>query len=126
MGEKAKLIDLHNERRLTFVAFADVDKHPRKRWLVQNFLGVGEMSAIYGMPGTAKSALAGDLGAHIAAGLPWFGRQVSSGGVLYIAAERAALVRRRMAAWRLHHGIDDIPLWIVTKSVDLRSDRKDA
>ena len=122
----AEIIDLHNERHLTFTAFADVDKHPRKRWLVQNFLGVGELSAIYGMPGTAKSALAGDLGAHVAAGLPWFGRQVSQGAVLYIAAERAALVERRMAAWRLHHGIDGIPLGIVPKSIDLRSDRIDA
>jgi putative DNA primase/helicase len=60
------------------------------------------MSAKYGMPGTAKSALAGDLGAHAASGHPWFGRPVSQGAVLYIAAERAALVKRRKAAWRLH------------------------
>jgi hypothetical protein len=119
-------INLHNERRLTFVAFADVEKQPRKRWLVQNFLGAGEMSAIYGMPGTAKSALAGDLGAHVAAGIPWFGRQVSQGAVLYIAAERAAVVKRRMAAWRLHHGINHIPLGIVAKSIDLRTGRRDA
>jgi hypothetical protein len=118
--------NLHNERRLTFVAFADVEKQPRKRWLVQNFLGVGELSAMYGMPGTGKSALAGDLGAHVAAGIPWFGRQVSKGAVLYVAAERAALVERRMAAWGRHHGIDDVPLGIVAKSVDLRSNRKDA
>jgi hypothetical protein len=126
MSDAADIFNLHNERHLTFTAFADVDKHPHKRWLVQNYLGLGEMSAIYGMPGTAKSALAGDLGAHVAAGLPWFGRQVSQGAVLFIAAERAALVERRMAAWRLHHDVDDIPLGIVAKSIDLRSNRKDA
>jgi AAA domain len=126
MSDTARIINLHNERRLAFVAFADVDKHPRKHWLVQNLFGLGEMSAIYGMPGTAKSALAGDLGAHVAAGLPWFGRQVSQGAVLYIAAERSSVVERRMAAWRIHHGIDNIPLGIVAKSIDLRSDRKDA
>lgn len=100
MSDTAKIFSLPKERGLTFVAFADVEEHPRKDWLVRDFLGAGEMSAIYGMPGTAKSALAGDLGAHVAAGLPWFGRQVSQGAVLYIAAERAALVNRRMAAWR--------------------------
>ena len=126
MSDAAKIINLHNGRRLTFTAFADVDKHPRKHWLVQDLLGIGEMSALYGMPGTAKSALAGDLAAHVAAGLPWFGRQVARGAVLYIAAERAALVERRMAASRLHHGINNIPLGIVAKSIDLRSDRKDA
>jgi hypothetical protein len=125
MSDAAKIISLPN-RRLTFVTFADIEEHPRKCWLVQNFLGVGEMSALYGMPGTAKSALAGDLGSHVAAGLPWFGHQVSQGAVLYIAAERSAVVERRMAAWRLHHGIDDIPLGIVTKTIDLRSNRKDA
>jgi hypothetical protein len=126
INDMTDITNLHDERQLTFTAFADVDKHPRKRWLVQNFLGLGEMSAMYGMPGTAKSALAGDLGAHIAAGLPWFGRQVSQGAVLYIAAERAALVERRMAAWRLHHDVDDIPLGIVAKSIDLRSNREDS
>jgi hypothetical protein len=126
MSDAAKIISLPNERRLTFVTFADIEEHPRKDWLVRDFFGAGEMSALYGMPGTGKSALAGDLGAHVAAGRPWFGRQVSKGAVLFIAAERGALVERRMAAWRIHHGIDDIPLGIVAKSIDLRSDRKDA
>jgi AAA domain len=126
MIDAVKIINRSNERQLTFTAFADVDKHPRKRWLVQDFLGVGEMSAIYGMPGTAKSALAGDLGAHVAAGLPWFGRQVAQGAVLYIAAERAKLVERRMAAWRLHRGVNTVPLGVVAKSIDLRSSRSDA
>jgi hypothetical protein len=126
MSNSAEVIKLHDERRLTFTAFADVDERPRKEWLVKDFLGLGEMSAKYGMPGTAKSALAGDLGAHVAAGLPWFGRRVSQGGVLYIAAERAALVKRRMAAFRLHYGVNDIPLGIVAKSIDLRSGRRDA
>jgi hypothetical protein len=126
MHDAAKIINLPNERRLTFVAFADIEEHPRKDWLVRDFLGSGEMSAIYGMPGTAKSALAGDLGAHVAAGLPWFSRPVSQGAVLYVAAERAALVKRRMAAFRLHSGLNDIPLGIVAKSIDLRSGRRDA
>ena len=64
--------------------------------------------------------------AHVAAGLPWFGRRVSQGAVLYIAAERAALVERRMAALRLHHGIADPAAGIiVAKTIDLRSNRKD-
>jgi hypothetical protein len=126
MSDTADIIKLYDERRLTFTAFADVDERPRKEWLVKDFLGLGEMSAKYGMPGTAKSALAGDLGAHVAAGLPWFGRPVSQGGVLYIAAERAALVKRRMAAWRLYYDVNNIPLGIVAKSIDLRSSRRDA
>ena len=126
MSDTAEIIKLSNERRLTFTAFADINEHPRKQWLVRNFLGDGEMSATYGMPGTGKSVFGGDLGAHVAAGLPWFGRPVSQGAVLYIAAERAELVKRRMAAWRLYHGLDDIPLGIVAGTIDLRSNRRDA
>jgi len=43
--------------------------------------------------------------------------------VLYVAAERAALVRRRFAAWRLSHDINDIPLAILSGTIDLRSTR---
>jgi AAA domain len=126
MSDTAEIISLRKDRGLTFVTFADLDQHLRKDWLVKDFLGVGEMSAMFGAPGTGKSALAGDLGAHVAAGIHWFGRPVSRGAVLYIAAERAALVKRRMAGWRLYHGVKDIPLGIVSKTIDLRSSRRDA
>jgi hypothetical protein len=53
MSDVSNAINLHNGRQLAFKAFADVDKCPRKLWLVQNFLGVAEMSAMYGMPSTA-------------------------------------------------------------------------
>jgi hypothetical protein len=75
---------------LTFTAFADINPEPRKEWLVKDFLGAAEMSCKFGMPGSAKSVLAGDLAAHVAAGLPWFGRQALSGSVLYLAFERPA------------------------------------
>src|SRR5215831_5797583 len=84
---------------LAFTAYADIDVHPRKEWLVRGFFGATEMSCKFGEPGSAKSALAGDLAAHIAAGKPWFGRQVSHGSVIYVACERPALVKRRFAAW---------------------------
>jgi hypothetical protein len=51
----------------------------------------------------------------------WFGHHVKGGGVLYVAAERAALVERRFAAFRLHHGLPHLPLGIISGTVDLRS-----
>jgi hypothetical protein len=90
-------------------------------WLVRGLLGAGEFSCIFGAPGSGKSVLVGDLAAHVAAGLDWFGREVSCGGVLYVAAERAALVKRRFAAWRLAKGLSDLPLAVLEGSVDLRN-----
>ena len=108
---------------LHFTLYRDIERAPRKIWLVENFLGAGELSCYFGPPGCGKSVLAGDLAAHIAAGRTWFGRRVTQGAVLYVAAERAALVRRRFAAWRLSHDINDIPLAILSGTIDLRSTR---
>src|SRR6516165_9045474 len=108
---------------LHFTLYRDIERAPRKIWLVENFLGAGELSCYFGQPGCGKSVLAGDLAAHIAAGRTWFGRRVTQGAVLYVAAERAAPVRRRFAAWRLSHDINDIPLAILSGTIDLRSTR---
>ncbi len=112
--------------QLTFTRFADIPQHPRKDWLVRGMLGEGEMTVAFGPPGCGKSALAGDLAAHIACGRPWFGREVSSGGVLYIAAERAALVHRRLRAFSLHHQVADMPLAVISGALDLRTNRTQA
>lgn len=109
-----------------FTLYRDIELAPRKDWLVHNFLGAGEQSVIFGAPGSAKSALAVDLTAHIADDREWFGRRVQGGAVLYVAIERAAVVKRRLAAWRIHHGIEDIPLAVIAGQFDLRSSPADA
>ena len=111
---------------LHFTLYRDIERAPRKVWLVENILGEGELSCMFGAPGCGKSVLANDRAAHIAAGRPWFGRQVTRGGVLYVAAERAALGRRRFAAFRIHHALDDLPLAVVSGAIDLRSSHADA
>ena len=93
--------------QLSFTLYRDIEAQPRKLWLVNDYLGVGELSCIFGAPGSCKSVLAGDLAAHVAAGRDWFGRRVQQGGVLYVAIERASLVKRRLAAFRNHHLVDE-------------------
>lgn len=106
---------------LRLVMYRDLDPAPRKDWVIADFLGAAELSCIAAAPGSGKSALATDMAGHVAAGRPWFGRHVKGGGVLYVAAERAALVERQFTAFRLHHGFLHLPLGIVSGSVDLRS-----
>jgi len=129
MSETADYIELGTERqkpRLDFTMYADIDLAIRKRWLVNAMLGAGELSCFFGPPGSGKSVLIGDLGAHVAAGRAWHGKRVDGGGVLYVAAERADLVKRRLAAFRSHHGIDSLPLAVVSGPVDLRNNQSDA
>ena len=39
---------------------------------------------------------------HIAMGRNWFGHKVTRGGVVYVAAEAGASMRRRVVAFRKH------------------------
>jgi hypothetical protein len=125
----AEVIELDSRRirgQLNFTLYRDIETEPRKLWLVDDFLGAGELSCWFGPPGSCKSVLAGDLCAHVAASRPWLGRRVSGGGVLYVAIERAALVKRRLAAFREHHAVSEIPLAIVSGQIDLRMSREGA
>jgi energy-coupling factor transporter ATP-binding protein EcfA2 len=112
--------------QLRFTLYRDIEAEPQKLWLVHDYLGAGELSCIFGPPGSGKSVFAGDLAAHVAAGRTWFGRRVQSGAVLYVAIERAALVKRRLAAFREHHMVSEIPLAVVSGQVDLRTSQESA
>jgi hypothetical protein len=108
-------------RLLKFTLYRDIDPTPRKHWLVANFLGRGDLSCVFGAPGSGKSCLVVDLAGHIGAGMEWFGRRASKGAVLIVVAERAKLTERRLAAFRQHHRLDDLPIAVVSGPVDLRS-----
>ena len=118
--------ELKKKYGITFTRFGDIEQTPYKKHLVQDFLGAGELSCMFGPPGSAKSVLAGDLAAHIPQGQNWFDRRTMQGGVLFIEAERAALVKRRFAAFRLYYGLVDLPLAVLSGSIDLRSNRNAA
>jgi RecA-family ATPase len=111
--------ELKKKFGISYTRFAEIDPTPVKKWLIKDFLGAGEMSCAYGPPGSAKSLLAGDLAAHVAWGQDWMGRRVSQGAVLFVAIERAGLVKRRLAGISQHHGIAELPLAVLSGSIDL-------
>jgi hypothetical protein len=113
-------------RKLEFRLFDDIDITQRKIWLVEDFIGAGEHSCVFGPPGGSKSMIAVDMAAHIAAGVPWFGRRVQQGAVLFVAAERGGLVQRRLAAIKKVHGFSNIPLGVVSTNIDLCRNLLDA
>jgi hypothetical protein len=106
-----------------FVLYDELGEVARKDWLVERLLGVGEASSFYGEPGSGKSVLAEDLGLHVAAGRPWHGRTVKKGAVLYLALERARLVKRRAIAFRQHTGLVGLPFAIFSGELDFRDIR---
>ena len=78
------------------------------RWLVKGILLQGTCSMAYGDSGTGKSFFALDLALHVALGRTWFGREVTQAIAIYIAAEAGASIRRRIVAFRQHHGLKDL------------------
>jgi hypothetical protein len=121
---------LHYELRptakppLPFVLFDQIAIVP-KEWLAEKFLGGAEISCWYGEPGCGKSVGVEDFGLHVAAGMPWLGRRVKQGAVLYIALERAALVERRAIAFKIKHDAHGLP-FAITKGVHDFRDKKTA
>jgi hypothetical protein len=63
------------------------------------------------------------MGLHVAGNLPWHGRDVMQGAVVYIALERRLLVERRAIAFRERHRIPDLPFAIIGGVFDFRDPR---
>lgn len=92
-------------------------------YIVKGIADHGRLIVIYGPAGDGKTFFTADLAGHIAAGIPWRGRRVRSGLVVYVAAEAGVSILRRFFAWREHRMGEAregrIPLAIITRGVNL-------
>jgi RecA-family ATPase len=86
---------------------AQVKAIPQPEWLVDGILVRGGVAWLVGKWGTGKSFYAIDLVLSVGLGQPFDGNQVHQGPVLYIAAEGAAGIGARIAAWEEHNGVED-------------------
>jgi KaiC/GvpD/RAD55 family RecA-like ATPase len=65
----------------------EAQQHLDLPYLVKDVFDRGQIIVLWGAPGSGKTFLATHLSAHIGAGVPWVGRRVKRGQVLYICAE---------------------------------------
>lgn len=63
------------------------------------------VSFLYGPSGRWKSFLALDWALSIATGRAWMGKPVVEGDVLYVCAEGARGIGKRITAWKMAHGV---------------------
>ena len=75
-------------------------------YLIDGVLPVDSLAALVAKPASYKSFVAIDLAASVFTGRAWAGRAVRRGTVLYLVAEGAAGIRRRLRAWEIAHGAD--------------------
>jgi len=85
----------------------EIEGLPPPTWLIEGLLVEASNASLIAPPKSLKSFVALDWALHIAYGLPWQGRPVKQGGVLYIAGEGVGGMGRRIKAWRAFHGVED-------------------
>jgi hypothetical protein len=76
-------------------------------YLIPGLLPVGPaLHVFFGPPKSLKSFVLMDIYLHIAAGIPYAGREVQQGAVVYVTNEGVQGVKRRLVAMRQHLGIE--------------------
>lgn len=72
--------------------------------LVEGLLTLDSEAWLIAKPGAGKTFVALDLAGHVGAGREWMGHAVLGGPVLYLAAEGAGGMGRRVQAWEQRNG----------------------
>jgi hypothetical protein len=88
-------------------------------YLIKGILPRGGLTVAWGPPKCGKSFWDFDAAMHIARGIPYRGRRVQAGGVVYLALEGGEGFRRRIEAYRRRHDVGDVPFHLVTDRLDL-------
>ena len=76
-----------------------------ERWIIEELIHHESLAVLSGPPGTGKSFLVLSWLFHIAAGLPWNGKEVEKGVCVYVCGEGRSAIRRRLKALSLDTGV---------------------
>lgn len=92
------------------------------RWLVKHWLQEQALIMVHGPSGGGKTFAVLDWCLHISSGKQdWNGHKVKPGAVVYLAGEGHHGMRSRIAAWKQHHGVDHIEMWVSKAGCDLNT-----
>lgn len=83
--------------------------------LVEDVLEIGKLSVVYGASNVGKTYAVLDMACAIARGIIWMDCRTEPGLVIYLAAEGPGSVRRRVQAYRQHHGVR-VPNFAITRN----------
>lgn len=73
--------------------------------LIEDVLVNKSISILYGDSNSGKTFFAINMACSIALGVPWFGKQVEQGMVVYLATESPETVKARIQAYQRHHDV---------------------
>jgi hypothetical protein len=105
--------------KLRLLTIEELDNLPDPAWLVHDILPEGGIAVLYGQPGAGKSFLALDLALSVSVGRSWFGHPTQHGGVVYVYAEGASGLKKRIAAWRKRNPGDTAAFRVLPQALDI-------
>jgi hypothetical protein len=95
-----------------------------KDWILKGLIARGETTAWVGAPGSLKSAILTLLAHAVASGRDWCGkRNKGACAVIYLALERADLVKRRLRAYADQDGGLDLPIAVVAQTISFMDEK---
>ena len=98
-GPETAAVSRLDQLRAALVGSAGLDRLPVPEPLIDGLLYRDSLCWLHGKPGHCKSFVALDWACCVAAGLPWAGRPVTQGPVLYVIAEGTSGLQARVRAW---------------------------
>lgn len=110
---------------LPFFWFNDAEASLEANDFVEGLLTSSAMSVVYGPSNCGKTFFVIDLALHVAWGHQWRSRDIDKGAVVYLSLEGAQGVRNRIAAFRKHHKVKDLPFIAMPQPVDLLASEAD-
>ena len=102
---------------------------PAYEWAIEDVLPLGEITLAFGDSGSGKSFAMFDMSLCVARGIPFTGRNVEPGLVIYVAAEAGKGFSKRKVAYSIQHSLepsDPLPFVLMTKRPDFFHDDADA
>lgn len=94
--------------------------------LIEGLLDQETLAVVYGPSNGGKTFIVMDLAFHIATGRKWYGRDVTPGLVVYVAAEGGRNIHKRLAALKAHYApTEPVAFALVPCPIDLRTDTAD-
>jgi hypothetical protein len=103
---------------------ADLRHMSAPKWLIDGIITENGLSMIWGPSGAMKSFVGLDICLCIAYGLAWHGRALQKGFCVYVAAEGAYGMAKRIIGWQSSRarGLADPPFGLVDHPVALAQD----
>ena len=92
------------------------------RYLVKGLIPHVGMAVVWGPPKCGKSFFVFDMVAHVAAGWRYRGRKIRQCPVVYFALEGQEGFTARIEAFKLEHGVADIPFYLSSDRIVLPQD----